>query len=371
MSRSRDADRDLDLTPVTHAYITAACSPTSIGSDPLRVLVTGGCGFLGTNLVEALRARQDEVVVLDNLARRGSERNRDWLTSLGGIEIVDGDVRDEDVVTAAVEGCQALVHLAGQVAVTTSVEDPRTDFEVNARGSLNVLEAARRSPASPCLLYASTNKVYGGMESVGVRDTGSSYAYADLPEGVPETFPLDFHSPYGCSKGSADQYVRDYARIYGLPTAVFRMSCLYGPHQFGNEDQGWVAHFAIQALRGAGVTIFGDGKQVRDVLYVADVVDLYLRALDRGGDLRGEVLNVGGGPRNTLTLLELIALLERMLDTTVGVTYGDWRPGDQRVYVSDIALAAETFDWRPATGVEEGVQRLVDWVAGQSYLMAA
>jgi CDP-paratose 2-epimerase len=337
----------------------------------VRVLVTGGCGFLGTNLVEALRARQDEVVVLDNLARRGSERNRDWLASLGGVEIVSGDVRDREAVAAVVEGCQAIVHLAGQVAVTTSVEDPRTDFDVNALGSLNVLEAARASKASPCVLYASTNKVYGGMESVGVRDTGASYVYTDLPDGVPETFPLDFHSPYGCSKGSADQYVRDYARIYGLPTAVFRMSCLYGPHQFGNEDQGWVAHFAIQALRGAGVTIFGDGKQVRDVLYVADVVDLYVRALDRGRGLNGEVLNVGGGPRSTLTLLELIALLERMLETSVDVTYGDWRPGDQRVYVSDIALAGETFGWRPATGVEEGVRQLVDWVAAQAYLMAA
>jgi len=337
----------------------------------VRVLVTGGCGFLGTNLVEALRAREDDVVVLDNLARRGSERNRDWLATLGGVEIVDGDVRDQSAVTAAVEGCQAIVHLAGQVAVTTSVEDPRTDFDVNARGSLNVLEAARASKASPCLLYASTNKVYGGMEGVGVRDTGSRYAYTDLPDGVPETFPLDFHSPYGCSKGSADQYVRDYARIYGLPTAVFRMSCLYGPHQLGNEDQGWVAHFAIQARRGGGVTIFGDGKQVRDVLYVDDVVDLYLRALDRGSDLRGEVLNVGGGPQNTLTLLELIALLERMLDTTIDVTYGDWRPGDQRVYVSGIARAAEAFGWRPSTGVEQGVQRLVDWVSAQPYLVDA
>jgi CDP-paratose 2-epimerase len=334
----------------------------------VRVLVTGGCGFLGTNLVEALRARGDDVVVLDSLARRGSERNRDWLSSLGGVEILDGDVRDDVAVTSAVDGCAAIVHLAGQVAVTTSVEDPSTDFDVNAGGSVKVLEAARRSDERPCVLYASTNKVYGGMEGVGVVDTGARYAYADLPEGVPETFPLDFHSPYGCSKGSADQYVRDYARIYGLPTAVFRMSCLYGPHQFGNEDQGWVAHFAIQALRGAGVNIFGDGKQVRDVLYVADVVDLYLRALDRGRRLRGEILNVGGGPRNTITLLELITVLERMLDTTIDVAFSEWRPGDQRVYVSDVSLAAATMGWRPTTGVEDGVRRLVDWVAAQSYL---
>ena len=335
----------------------------------MRVLVTGGCGFLGSNIVEALRVRGDEVVVLDNLARPGSERNRDWLVALGGVEILDADVRDAAAVESAIFGCDGIVHLAGQVAVTTSVEDPRTDFEINAGGSVNVLEAARRSPRHPCVLFASTNKVYGGMEEVGVVDAGSRYAYASLPCGVPETFALDFHSPYGCSKGSADQYVRDYARIYGLPTAVFRMSCLYGPHQFGNEDQGWVAHFAIQALRGSGVTIFGDGKQVRDVLYVTDVVDLYLRALDRGDRLSGEVVNVGGGPENTLTLLGLIAMLEEMLGSKIDVSYGDWRPGDQRVYISSVAHAEEMFGWRPTTLVEDGVRRLVDWISAQPYLI--
>jgi CDP-paratose 2-epimerase len=335
----------------------------------VRVLVTGGCGFLGTNLAAALKARGDEVVVFDNLMRRGSERNRDWLEGLGGIELVRGDVREPDGLLAAADGCDAILHLAAQVAVTTSVVDPRTDFEVNALGTLNVLEAARASGRSPAVLFASTNKVYGGMEDLSIVEDGDRYAYADLPLGVPESRTLDFHSPYGCSKGSADQYVRDYSRIYGLPTAVFRMSCLYGPHQFGNEDQGWVAHFTISALRGDGVTIYGDGKQVRDVLYVDDAVDLYLRALDSGRQLDGMILNVGGGPENTLTLLELLDQLGRMIGRPVERQFGDWRPGDQRVYVSDIREARRTLGWTPTQGVEEGVARLADWVSRQPYLI--
>jgi CDP-paratose 2-epimerase len=335
----------------------------------MRVLVTGGCGFFGTNLVEALARRGDDVVVLDNLARRGSERNRDYLVDAGLATIGDGDVRDPDAVVTAIDGCDAVVHLAGQVAVTTSVSDPRTDFEVNATGTLNVLEAARLSGRNPTVLFASTNKVYGGMEDAGVVDTGEQYAYADLPLGVPETTPLDFHSPYGCSKGAADQYVRDYARIYGLPTAVFRMSCLYGPHQLGNEDQGWLAHFAIRGLRGEGVTIFGDGKQVRDVLYVDDVVDVYLRALARGSALRGDIVNIGGGPDKTLTLLRLVAMLEQRLGHAMDVAYEDWRPGDQRVYISDVRRAKQVFDWSPTTEVDDGVDRLVEWISAQPYLV--
>jgi CDP-paratose 2-epimerase len=335
----------------------------------MKVLVTGGCGFLGTNLVEALARRGDETVVLDNLARRGSERNRDYLAEGGLARIVDADIRDPDAVEAAARGCDAIVHLAAQVAVTTSVADPRTDFDVNATGTVNVLEAARRSGRAPTVVFASTNKVYGGMEEAGVIDTGERYAYADLPGGVPESTPLDFHSPYGCSKGAADQYVRDYARIYDLPTAVFRMSCLYGPHQFGNEDQGWLAHFAISALRGEGVSIFGDGKQVRDVLFVDDVVDVYLRALDRGPALSGEIVNIGGGPEKTLTLLQLVAMLEARLGRPMSVTYEDWRPGDQRVYISDVHRAEQVFGWTPTTEVADGVGRLVDWIAAQPHLV--
>lgn len=335
----------------------------------MRVLVTGGCGFLGTNLAATLTARGDSVVVFDDLSRRGSELNRDWLEAHGGIEIVRGDVRDPSALPGVVAGCDAIVHLAGQVAVTTSVVDPITDFEVNARGTLNVLEAARAGGRRPAVLFASTNKVYGGMEDVEVVEDETRFAYADLPLGVPETRPLDFHSPYGCSKGSADQYVRDYARIYGLPTAVFRMSCLYGPHQMGNEDQGWVAHFAISALRGDGVSIFGNGKQVRDVLYVDDAVDAYLRALDRGPTLEGLVVNIGGGPENTLTLLQLLDQLERMTGRPVERAFGDWRPGDQRVYISDIRLAKTILDWAPTVDAKAGVQRLADWIAQQPYLV--
>lgn len=337
----------------------------------MRVLVTGGCGFLGTNLAAALTARGDSVVVFDDLSRRGSELNRDWLHALGGIEIVLGDVRSPEALRPAVDGCDAIVHLAGQVAVTTSVVDPVTDFEVNARGTLNVLEAARGGGRQPVVLFASTNKVYGGMDDVRVVEDDVRFAYADLPLGVPETRQLDFHSPYGCSKGSADQYVRDYARIYGLPTAVFRMSCLYGPHQMGNEDQGWVAHFAISALRGDGVSIFGNGKQVRDVLYVDDAVDIYLKALDRGAALDGLVVNVGGGPENTLTLLQLLDQFERMTGHAVERAFGDWRPGDQRVYISDIRLAKSILDWAPTVAAEDGVRRLADWVSQQAYLVGA
>jgi CDP-paratose 2-epimerase len=336
----------------------------------MKVLVTGGCGFLGTNLVEALAGRGDETVVLDNLARRGSETNRDYIAANGLAKIIDGDIRDPATVEAAVIGCDAIVHLAAQVAVTTSVTDPMTDFEVNALGTVNMLEAARRTGRAPIVIFASTNKVYGGMEEAGVVDTGESYAYANLPGGVPETTPLDFHSPYGCSKGAADQYVRDYARIYGLPTAVFRMSCLYGPHQLGNEDQGWLAHFAISALRGEGVSIFGDGKQVRDVLFVDDVVDIYLRALDRGPLLRGDIVNVGGGPDKTLTLLQLVAMLEAHLGHRMEVTFEDWRPGDQRVYISDVRRAGQLFGWAPTTEVADGVNRLVAWVLAQPHLVS-
>jgi CDP-paratose 2-epimerase len=337
----------------------------------MRVLITGGCGFIGTNLSLSFAARGDEVVALDNFARRGSERNRESLERAEHISVLEGDVRDADFVADAISACDAVVHLAGQVAVTTSVLDPRYDFEVNALGTINVLEACRLSGRRPRILFASTNKVYGGMEEVGIVEQDDRYEYQSLPHGVPESFPLDFHSPYGCSKGAADQYVRDYSRIYGLPAAVFRMSCIYGPHQYGNEDQGWVAHFAISALRGEPLTIYGDGKQVRDVLHVDDLVAVYQRALDRPELLDSLVVNVGGGPRNTLTLLGLVETLEGLTGRRIPLTFDDWRAGDQRIYVSDVRKAQDKLAWASQIDVDAGVRSLVQWLDAQPWLQAS
>jgi len=330
-----------------------------------RYLVTGGAGFIGVNYAHRLLARGEEVVIYDDLSRRGTEANLHWLRAEhgDGFELLVADVRDADALARAVQGAEVIVHLAAQVAVTTSVENPRPDFEINALGTFNMLEAARLSGGRPIVLYASTNKVYGGMEDTAVVEEETRYRYRDLPGGVPETQPLDFHSPYGCSKGAGDQYVRDYARIYGLPTVVFRQSCIYGPRQMGVEDQGWVAWFIIAAVTGRPITIYGDGKQVRDVLFVEDLLDLYDVAVSEIAVTAGQVYNVGGGPENVLSVwAEFGPLLERLLGRPIPVSYGDWRPGDQRVYVSDIGKAKQKLGWEPRVGVEEGVERLYEWV---------
>jgi CDP-paratose 2-epimerase len=332
----------------------------------MRYLVTGGAGFIGANYVHRLLGRGAEVVVYDDLSRAGTEANVEWLRAQHGVDsfrLFVADVRDADALAHAARQADVIVHLAAQVAVTTSVEDPRTDFEINALGTFNALEAARLSGRRPVFLYASTNKVYGGMEDVGVVEEATRYRYDGLPDGVPESRPLDFHSPYGCSKGTGDQYVRDYARIYGLPTVVFRQSCIYGPRQMGVEDQGWLAWFVIAALTGRPITIYGDGKQVRDVLFVDDLLDAYDAAVARIQTAAGQVYNIGGGPERTLAVwAEFGPLLERLLGRAIPVARGDWRPGDQRVYVSDIRKAQRELGWHPRVGVEEGVRRLVDWV---------
>jgi CDP-paratose 2-epimerase len=253
--------------------------------------------------------------------------------------------------------------MAAQVAVTTSVTDPRTDFEVNALGTFNLLEAARHAGDNPIVVFASTNKVYGGMEDVAIVEQPTRYAYRDLPLGVPETRPLDFNSPYGCSKGAADQYTRDYARIYGLRSVVFRQSCIFGPHQMGVEDQGWVAWFVIAALTGQPITIYGDGKQVRDVLHVDDLIDAYLAAVERIDVTAGQVYNMGGGPDLTMSVwAEFGPMLEKLLGRRIEVGYGDWRPGDQRVYISDIRKAKQELGWAPKIGVHDGLAQLIEWV---------
>ncbi len=340
----------------------------------MHYLLTGGAGFIGANYAARLLRRGERVTIYDNLSRRGAERNIAWLREQFGeqaFRLVVGDVRDAARLTTEVREADVVVHLAAQVAVTTSVRDPRLDFEINALGTFNVLEAARLSPRRPLVLYASTNKVYGGMEEVAVVEEATRYRYADLPHGVPETQPLDFHSPYGCSKGAGDQYVRDYARIYGVPTVVFRQSCIYGPRQWGVEDQGWVAWFVIAAVTGRPITIYGDGKQVRDLLFVEDLLDAYDAAVARREQVAGEVYNIGGGPEHTVSIWrEFGPLLEQLLGRSVPVSYGDWRPGDQRVYISDIRKAERELGWRPQVGVEEGVRRLVAWVQANRGLFA-
>jgi len=333
----------------------------------MRYFITGGAGFIGSNYSARLVKRGEEVVVFDNLSRRGSLRNLTWLRSTFGenaFTFIHGDVRDTNLLTASAATADVIVHLASQVAVTTSVQDPRTDFECNALGTFNVLEAARASGRFPIVLYASTNKVYGGMEALRVEELETRYAYSDYPHGISEDFPLDFHSPYGCSKGAGDQYVRDYARIFDLPTVVFRQSCIYGPHQFGVEDQGWVAWFLIAALLGKPITIYGNGKQIRDVLFIEDLLDGYDVAIAHRDCAAGQVYNIGGGPANQLSIWsEFEPLLTTLLGREIPVSWGDWRPGDQRIYVSDTRKAARDLGWEPKVGVKEGVARLLAWIS--------
>jgi CDP-paratose 2-epimerase len=329
-----------------------------------QVLVTGGAGFVGSNLVSRLLAEGCHVTILDNLSRPGVRQNAEWLAAQGGkqLRIIRGDIRDRDAVEDAMSAVDTVFHFAAQVAVTTSVADPRSDFEVNALGAFNVLDAARRRDDPPVVLFTSTNKVYGGLEDAQVRATERRYELPAFPNGIGEDRPLDFHSPYGCSKGAADQYTIDFSRIYGLRTVVFRMSCIYGPRQFGTEDQGWVAHFGLRALAGEPITIFGDGKQVRDVLYVADLVEAFLAARRRAEVTPSQLYNVGGGPANSVSLLELLDLLERRVGSSIERQFDDWRPGDQRVYISDISKIRAETGWSPRVSVAEGVDRLLDWL---------
>ena len=339
------------------------------------VLITGGAGFIGANAARRHLESGARVVVLDNLSRPGAQRNLDWLRTLAPGELVflPVDIRDATATRdafAAHADASAVLHLAGQVAVTTSVSDPRADFEANALGTFNVLEAARAAKMTAPLLFASTNKVYGGMEETGITQRDGRYAYASLPYGVAETQPLDFHSPYGCSKGAADQYVRDYHRIYGLRTVVLRQSCIYGYRQFGVEDQGWVAWFTIAAQLGRPITVYGDGRQVRDVLFIDDLLDLYDAAIAGIDDVAGRVLNVGGGPENVLSLLELLDYLGERKGQPIPHEFADWRPGDQRVFVSDIRDAGRRLGWQPRIGVRRGLDLLYDWVSENSALFS-
>lgn len=331
-----------------------------------RILITGGAGFIGSNLANRLLTEGHNLTILDNLSRSGCESNIAWLKESHGADafrLIHADLTDFDAVKRAVEGAERIYHLAGQVAVTTSVKDPRKDFEDNALGTFNVLEAARQVADKPILLYASTNKVYGGMEEVKVVEEETRYRYADLPYGIPETQNLDFHSPYGCSKGAGDQYVRDYARIFGLRSVVVRQSCIYGYRQFGIEDQGWLAWFIIAVLKQRKISIFGNGKQVRDVLFIDDLLDAYEKIVQNIDSVAGQIYNIGGGADNTISIwVEFSPILEELFGRPIHVTYGDWRPGDQPVYISDIRKAERELGWRPQISVKEGTRRLFEWI---------
>jgi CDP-paratose 2-epimerase len=331
----------------------------------MRILITGGAGFIGSNLSAHFIRAGHAVTIFDNFSRRGAEANLAWLREAFGdhFALVRGDVRNTEAITQAAREQDAIFHLAGQVAVTTSVHDPRHDFEANALGTFNTLEAARAAGTRPIFIYTSTNKVYGGMERAHITEQGGRYLFADLPHGVPEMWPLDFFSPYGCSKGAGDQYVRDYYRIYGLPTVVFRQSAIYGPRQFGVEDQGWLAYFAICATMGRPFTIYGDGKQVRDLLYIDDLVRAFELAVQNIQRTAGQVYNIGGGLERSLSVwTETRPLLEKLAGRKIEVVYGDWRPGDQRVYLSDIRKAKADFGWEPQVTPTDGLKRLWEWI---------
>lgn len=346
-------------------------SPPSahIQNSTRPVLITGGAGFVGCNLALRLAREGRKVVVLDSLARPGVEQNADELRRADpkNISIVVADVRDS-AAADAVRDASAVVHFAAQVAVTTSIDAPLQDFDVNARGTLNLLEAARKSPRRPAFLFASTNKVYGDLADIALEPARDAYKAADAElagRGVDETRPLSFHTPYGCSKGAADQYVLDYARTYGIPAACFRMSCIYGPRQLGTEDQGWVAHFLIRALRGQPITIFGDGRQVRDIMFVDDATNVYARALDNPGAVAGQAFNVGGGPANAVSLRQVLAYIETLIGRRLEIRYADWRAGDQRYYVSNTAKVRACLPIGPATGWEVGIGVLARWLGAK------
>jgi CDP-paratose 2-epimerase len=332
-----------------------------------RALVTGGAGFIGTNLADRLLREGHRVRIVDNLARAGVERNLAWLRERHGerLEVAIGDLCDPGLAAAAVRGTETVFHLAAQVAVTTGLEDPRHDFDVNLLGTINLLEAARAQARPPAVIFTSTNKVYGGLEDVELRDTGRRYepaAAAIRRAGIAEDRPLDFCTPYGCSKGAADQYVVDYAKSYGMATAVLRMSCIYGPHQCGSEDQGWVAHFAIRALDGGPITLYGDGRQVRDILFVEDLVEAFLLARENIDRIGGRAYNMGGGPENAVSLLEVIERIGELHGEAPEVDFGPWRQGDQRYYVTDTRRFREDTGWRPRVGAGAGIERLYGWL---------
>ena len=340
----------------------------------MKLLITGGCGFLGSNLAADALSRGDEIVVFDNLYRNGSRENLGWLQKQGKFRFEHGDIRNQNDITRVIQSFKpdAVFHLAGQVAMTTSIANPRMDFEINVMGTHNLLEAVRLYAPEATVLYSSTNKVYGDLEQYAYREINTRYECTDKPGGFDEATTLDFHSPYGCSKGSADQYMLDYARIFGLNTVVFRHSSMYGGRQFASYDQGWVGWFcqkAVEAQRGENkesFTISGTGKQVRDVLHAEDMKRLYFAAVQNISKARGQAFNIGGGIANSLSLLELFTLLEEISGVKLSYTKLPVRESDQRVFVSDIGKAQRLLGWLPEVSSRDGVTRMFEWVSGNA-----
>ena len=328
-----------------------------------NILVIGGAGFVGSNIADYYLSKGKNVIVFDDFSRSGTEKNKQWLEKrYPEVKFVTGDISKEEPIKDVIRGVDAVFHMASQVAVTTSVKDPIKDFKINALGTLNILEDIRRFGNNPAFVFASTNKVYGAMENVEITEKENKYEYKDMLYGISEDMPLDFHSPYGCSKGAADQYVRDYHRIYGLNNVVFRKSCIYGYRQFGTEDQGWVAWLSIAALMNKPITIYGDGKQVRDVLFISDLVRAYDSAVTNINKTRGQIYNIGGGQNNTLSVLSLLELLKNIYGKDIPYSFSGWRPGDQKVCIMDIRKAKKDLGWEPQIGVEEGVRKLTNWI---------
>jgi len=336
----------------------------------VKILITGGSGFLGSNLAAYSLGEGDDLLVFDNLSRKGSVENLAWLESQGEFRFVHGDIRNQnDVVRTVSEfSPDVIFHLAGQVAMTTSIANPRLDFETNVMGSHNLLEAVRLHVPAAAVVYSSTNKVYGDLEQFSYRETESRYVCSDRPNGFDEATPLDFHSPYGCSKGAADQYMLDYARIFGLKTVVFRHSSMYGGRQYATYDQGWIGWFcqkAVETKRGTAAepfTISGNGKQVRDVLHAEDMVRLYFAAAEKIDSVRGEAFNIGGGMDNSLSLLELFAILQDITGTPLNYVHLPPRESDQRVFVADIAKADRLLAWKPSVDAVTGIGKMVNWI---------
>lgn len=348
----------------------------------MKILMTGGCGFIGTNAALHFAERGHDVLIVDNFSRNGSRRNEAFLREIAKkekwhIRIFQRDIVDmcffKNLITE--EEIDVVLHLAAQVAVTTSVESPLLDFEINARGTLNVLEAARLSGRKPIVLYTSSNKVYGSLSDYFLTEASTRYGfdsemYPGLSgNGISENQLVDFHSPYGCSKGAADQYVRDYYRIYGLPTIVFRMSCIYGPYQYGIVDQGWLCYLTMLAIFGKPITIYGNGKQVRDILCVRDLCRAFEMAISKINTTVGQIYNIGGGPEKTVSVLEFVDILQKRLKQKIKVQFSGWRPGDQKIYVSDIFKAEHHFGWRPQVTFFDCREGMIGWIyKNQEYL---
>jgi len=339
-----------------------------------KILITGGAGFIGSNYAHRRILNGDDVTIFDNLSRDGAKVNLKWISETvegKSFQFIEGDVRDQNMLKESVIDKDVIIHLAAQVAVTSSVEDPQIDFDVNAGGTFNLLEAARQTGNNPIVIYSSTNKVYGEIEDKKVINEYSRYSFANFANGISENQPLDFHSPYGCSKGCGDQYTRDYSRIYGLPTVVFRQSCIYGTRQFGIEDQGWVAWFVIAAILGKHISIYGDGKQVRDLLFIEDLMEAYDIAIEKIGIAKGQIFNIGGGAENSISIWkEFGPILEKIHGKEIPIEFKGWRPGDQKIFKTDNSKINKMLGWTPQVNVENGLTKLYQWVIDNKALFA-